>query len=433
MILIYTHKITPRIKYIFKHIFTLRLGAKIDFTSDIQFFKEYDSFKISYADQPIKDEFYINPSEILLSHKIEDLDIEVGNWDGLPVFFTNKENPFFEFDIFGASFYLISRYEEYLLHLKDDFGRFDPSSSLAFKNRFLNKPIIDFWIKRFKEKFLDFYPNIKFRKDSFKLITCLEVPCAFDFKGKGLLRTVGGIFRDILRLDVYRLYRRIPVLLNFKTDPLDNYSSWIKLNRTNKIETVVFFLLSNFSRYDRNLSIYSNTFLEKIKDVADFCEVSLLSSYSSIENDELLKKEMETLQSIIHRPILKTRQNLLKINFPSSYRNFARLGITQDYSLQYYDLPGFRASTTNPFYFFDLENELETKLLLNPVCVSDRVLKIYKKPIVARQVLEEITRYVKEVDGIMTLALNNSINSDYSTNFKWKNMFKKYFKSHGKN
>jgi hypothetical protein len=223
------------------------------------------------------------------------------------------------------------------------------------------------------------------------------------------------------------------VLLNFKTDPLDNYSSWIKLNRTNKIETVVFFLLSNFSRYDRNLSIYSNTFLEKIKDVADFCEVSLLSSYSSIENDELLKKEMETLQSIIHRPILKTRQNLLKINFPSSYRNFARLGIIQDYSLQYYDLPGFRASTTNPFYFFDLENELETKLLLNPVCVSDRVLKIYKKPIVARQVLEEITRYVKEVDGIMTLALNNSINSDYSTNFKWKNMFKKYFKSHGKN
>ena len=59
MILIYTHKITPRIKYIFKHIFTLRLGVKIDFTSDIQFFKEYDSFKISYADQPIKDEKWI--------------------------------------------------------------------------------------------------------------------------------------------------------------------------------------------------------------------------------------------------------------------------------------------------------------------------------------------------------------------------------------
>ena len=433
MILVFTNKITPRVKYIFKHIFTLRLGLEIEFTLDVNYFKEYDSFKMSYVDTQISDEFYINPSEILLSHKIEDLDIEVENLDGLPIFFSCKENPFFQFDIFGASFYLISRYEEYLLHLKDNFGRFNPCSSIAYKNRFLNKPIVDFWIKSFSEKFLDFYPNIKFRKNSFKLTTCLEVPCAFEFKGKGLIRTLGGIVRDFIRLDVYRLYKRVPVLLNLRKDPLDNYSSWIKLNKSNGIETTVFFLLSDFSRYDRNLSVFSNTFIEKIKDISDFCEVSLLSSFSSTENELLLKKEINTLQSIIHRPIKKTRQNLLKIDFPTTYRKFARLGFTDDFSLQYYDLPGFRASTSNPFYFFDLENEIETKLLLNPVSVSDRVLKIYKKPIVARQVLEEITRYVKEVDGIMTLVLNNSINSDYSTNFKWKNMFKKFFKSYGKN
>lgn len=433
MILIYSNKITPRIKYIFKHIFTLRLGAKIDFTSDIEYFKEYDSYKMSYNNNQIQNEFYVNSSEILLSHKIEDLDFEVDIWDGLPVFFSNKKNPFFQFDIFGASFYLISRYEEYLLHLKDDFGRFNPLSSLAFKNRFLNKPIVDFWIKRFKQSFLNFYPDYSFRKDKFKLVTCLEVPCAFDFKGKGLIRTLGGFLRDVIRLDIYRIYRRIPAFLNLKKDPLDNYSNWIKLNKANGIETSVFFLFSNFSRYDRNLSVYSKSFIEKIKDVSDFCEVSLLSSFSSSENHMLLENEKTMLQSIIHRSIKKTRQNLLKIDFPSTYRNFARLGFTQDFSLQYYDLPGFRASTTNPFYFFDLENEIETKLLINPICATDRVLKIYKKPLVARQVLEEITRYVKEVDGIMTLVLNNSINSDYSTNFKWKNMFKKFFKSHGKN
>ena len=433
MILVYTHKITPRIKYIFKHIFTIRLGVEINITSDLEYFKEYDSFKMSYHNFQISDEFHINCSEILQSHKIEDLEIEVENWNGLPIFFSFKENPFFQFDIFGASFYLISRYEEYLLHLKDDFGRFEPKSSIAFKNRFLNKPIVDFWIKRFSEKFLDFYPDFKFRNNSFELNTCLEVQCAFDFKGKGLIRTIGGVIRDVLRLDLYRLYRRTTVLLNLKRDPLDNYSNWIELNRSNGIDTSVFFLLSNFSRYDRNLSVYSNTFIEKIKDVSDFCEVSLLSSFSSLKNENLLKSEINKLQSITHRSIIKTRQNLLKLNFPTTYSSFARVGFSNDFSLQYYDLPGFRASTTNPFYFFDLENEIETKLLLNPVCATDRVLKIYKKPIVARQVLEEITRYVKEVDGNMTLVLNNSIISDYSTNFKWKNMFKKYFKSHGKN
>lgn len=432
MIVVYTNKITPRIRYIFKHIFTYHLGIPIEFTSDINFFKEHQAYKISYHDSQIDDEFYINSSEILLSHKIEDIEVEVDIWDGLPIFFSNKDNPFFQFDIFGASFYLISRYEEYLLHLKDDFGRFDPSSSLAYKNRFLNKPVVDFWIKRFKESLTSFYPNLQFKKKSFELNSCLEVPCAFDFKGKGLIRTIGGFSRDILRLDVYRIYRRITVLLNLKKDPLDNYSDWIDLNNNNGIKTTVFFLISNFSRFDRNLSVYSKNFIEKIKDISDFCEVSLLSSFTSLKNDKLLKNEKKTLQSIIHRPILKVRQNLIKIDFPSTYRNFARLGFNKDYSLHYNDLPGFRASTTNPFYFFDLENEIETKLQICPVCITDRVLKIYKKPIVARQVIEEMTRYVKEVDGTMTLVLNNSINSDYSTNFKWKKMFKKYFKSHGK-
>ena len=180
MILIYTKKITPRIKYIFKYILNQRLGLKINFTSDVKLFKKYDSFKISYDQVQFQSEFNVNPSEILFSSKIEDLDIDVVNWDGLPVFFQNDNNDSFKFDIFGASFYLMSRYEEYLLHLKDNFGRFDPSSSLAYKNRFLNKPIIDFWIQRLESYLKKIYPEIKFKKNHFKFETRLEVPCLYE-------------------------------------------------------------------------------------------------------------------------------------------------------------------------------------------------------------------------------------------------------------
>ena len=63
-------------------------------------------------------------------------------------------------------------------------------------------------------KLLEYYPDFNLKKHSYKLMTCLEVPCAFDFKGKGVVRTMGGFLRDFLRLDIYRIYRRIPVLLN---------------------------------------------------------------------------------------------------------------------------------------------------------------------------------------------------------------------------
>ena len=432
MVLVYSKIITPRIKYVFNHILKTRLGLEIDFTSDIDLFKKYNSFKISYNDIKLVNEFNIVPAQILFSSKIEDFEINVENWDGLPIFFKTGNKDSFFFDIFGATFFLISRYEEYLLHLKDDFGRFDPSSSLAFKNRFLNKPIVDFWIDRFKSHLIKKFPKIKFKKHCFNLATRLEVPCIYEFKGKGLIRSVLGILRDFIKFDVYRLYTRTVVLLKFKKDPLDNYESWINTNKKAGIETSIFFLISDFSRYDRNLSFYSKSFIEKVKDVSDFCDVSLLSSYISSEDSSFLMEEKKRLHSVINKSVSSVRQHLLTLRIPKTYRNFIKLGFVNDYSLQYHDMPGFRASTSNPFLFYDLENEVETKLVLNPVCISDRVLKMYKKPILARQVIEEITRYVKQVNGQMLIVLNNSIISKESNNYQWRKMFDKYLISHGK-
>ena len=41
MFLVYTHKITPRIRYIFKHIFENMLMINLDITNDVQIFVEY--------------------------------------------------------------------------------------------------------------------------------------------------------------------------------------------------------------------------------------------------------------------------------------------------------------------------------------------------------------------------------------------------------
>ena len=39
-------------------------------------------------------------------------------------FFEQTENSALPFDVFAAGFYLLSRYEEYLPHIKDRFHRF---------------------------------------------------------------------------------------------------------------------------------------------------------------------------------------------------------------------------------------------------------------------------------------------------------------------
>ena len=69
--------------------------------------------------------------------------------------FFSVNNSVFPFDPFAASFFMISRYEEYLPHIKDIHGRFEAKESLAFKNNFLEKPIVDIWINLIKKELVE--------------------------------------------------------------------------------------------------------------------------------------------------------------------------------------------------------------------------------------------------------------------------------------
>ena len=53
MILVYTHKITPRIRYIFKHILTRTLLIPVDFTSKVEEFVAHNGSKLSYTKTPL--------------------------------------------------------------------------------------------------------------------------------------------------------------------------------------------------------------------------------------------------------------------------------------------------------------------------------------------------------------------------------------------
>src|SRR4030065_214682 len=145
MLLIYTHKITPRINYIFKHFFGRILKIPETFTTKINEFVAHNGPKITYSKPPLGAEFFIRSHDLLFEQGINDIDIKIYEWDDVPCFFPIKESSTIPFDIFAASFYLISRYEEYLPHVQDMHERFSAVESLAYKNGFLEKPLVAIW------------------------------------------------------------------------------------------------------------------------------------------------------------------------------------------------------------------------------------------------------------------------------------------------
>jgi len=109
MLLVYTHKITPRLKYTFKQICIRILGVPVSFTTTIEEFIAHDSLKMSYTRQPLGNEIFIRSHDLLFEQGIADIDIHMHHWENTKCFFYNGEKSSLPYDIFAASFYLLSR------------------------------------------------------------------------------------------------------------------------------------------------------------------------------------------------------------------------------------------------------------------------------------------------------------------------------------
>lgn len=138
MLLIFTHKVTNRLTYTAKQIFEKILGVEMGFTTKVEDFIKHNGPKMTYSKQPLQNEFFVRSNDLLFEQGINDLEIKVSDWDGIPCFFSSGEKSAIPFDIFSASFFLLSRYEEYLPHVKDSVGRFPVKESIAYQNNFWN-------------------------------------------------------------------------------------------------------------------------------------------------------------------------------------------------------------------------------------------------------------------------------------------------------
>lgn len=136
MILIYSHKLTNRLTYIFDTLLSNILGIELEYTDSVEKFSTHAGPKLNYSNTSLDDGLFFQHSSILFETGIKEQTINLSTYEGLPYFFSVGRDAVLPFDPFGVSFYLISRYEEYLPHIKDQHDRFPASESLAYTNGF---------------------------------------------------------------------------------------------------------------------------------------------------------------------------------------------------------------------------------------------------------------------------------------------------------
>lgn len=425
MLLIYAKQKSSRLNYISSLIFNELFGVEFEIVNDSKSFADFAGVKINYSEENFNNSVSVKPHKLLFEENVIEQNPKVFEWRKHKAFFKTNENNIVPFDLFAASFYLISRYEEYLYSKKDKHNRYLPYNSIAYKNDFLNKPLVNIWLEELKFILKNKYPELSFKKRQFSFIPSYDIDLAFAHHGRGFFRTILGFAKAALHFRLNDIVDRIKTFLGVISDPYDNFNFHIDVHKRFNLKAIYFYLIADFGEFDKNTSYKNKRFRSLLKKTNTHSDVGLHASYSSNSDYDVLKEECHRLSEVLGRSIFQNRQHFLKLDLPKTFRNLIKLGITEDYTMGYAHENGFRASICNPFYFFDLDENKETELKIFPFVCMDECFIRFKKltPDEAFEQIKILIDEVKAFNGTFIPVLHNHSLSNYRQWKGWREVY----------
>jgi hypothetical protein len=375
MILVYCDHITNRHRYIFRFVFEDILGIRLRLTEDREEFQSADGPRLNYSSKDMPGVIQFRPHGLLSDQGVRKQEALLASCNHSAIEQLNDGTiEQWPFDPFALTFYLVSRYEEYLPFEPDEHGRFRPELSLASRENFLRIPLVDVIAHELKMLIEDKYPGVRLPGNPFRFIPSIDIDIAFAHLGKGWTRAAAAWVKLLVKADFKQANERISTLTGKIKDPYDNFHLHKELAEKYGHRLLYFALLGNFSKYDRNTSYKSLRFRKLLSKLSLTAEMGLHPSYRSHLNPGRFEEEKRRLGDMVNLPVLKSRFHYLRLKLPESYRLLISQGIKDDYSLGYSTMNGFRASTCTPFLFYDLQKEEITNLKVHPFIFMDSAM-----------------------------------------------------------
>jgi hypothetical protein len=428
--LILVPKITNRLFYIFELILKEELGIDFKFTTEEEKFLSYQGVKLHYGNTPLNEEpgLFQQAVKLLFERDIYDQDLKICDFnDAKAIYPVFNDKSLFPFDIFAASFYIISRYEEYLPHVSDQYNRFQPKDSILYKMEVIERPIINIWAKELGNEIKACYPEIQLKKKNFKFIPTYDIDAAWAYKNKGIFRTTAAFVKDILFFNKKEIKERWAVLRDKKIDPFDTFDYQIELQKELKLKPLYFILCGDYNTNDKNISIRNKEFQTLIKRLGDYALVGIHPSFSSYLKKDVVKEEINRLSEVLNREVTMSRQHFLRLSLPTTYQILIELDVADDYSMGYASQAGFRAGYADTFQFFDLENDIKTKLNIHPFALMDGTMRDYLDLDVheSYEKAKKLVDEVKNVNGTFILLWHNETLSGEKRWEGWITLYRK--------
>lgn len=403
-LLVYTEQITPRLTWILKEILGRRLGLDYLVVDDREAYRHGSVPGLTYAREAVgrRQELVIVPAGLLEEQGMKAAAPAAARSEGIPLLYPQQAGSL-PLDIFSAAFYMLSRYEEYLAFRPDAMGRFPARESLAWREGWLDIPVVDLWTTLLVEKMTQVFKGVKYQIPPGEFLPTYDVDQTFAYRHKSLLRLIGGALRE------KNLRERWQVWRGRKKDPFDTFREIISLHDAGSEKPVFFFHTGRWGRYDKSIAPEKKEVGDVIRLCSHAADVGIHPSVRAAQDPALIAGEKERLEKAAGRKVVKSRMHYLMFRFPEIPRALLAAGIQEDYSLGFPEMPGFRAGTCHPFSWYDLEREEETSLSFMPLTVMDGALRqgLNATPEEVPRYLEQYRKKTDEHGGIFVTLWHN--------------------------
>jgi hypothetical protein len=404
---------TPRIQFAAEELFVHRAGLSVTYTDNAAEYISSDAFyKFYYSNDSLPGISLFRSGFLDQTGIQDDFMPPCCRINGVFCLFPDETQQ--QFDLLAMIFWCFSRYEEYQPFEPDKHGRFPASASFLKKQEVLEVPVCDIAINAmFATWKLPFLQR-------FGITPTLDIDIAFAYAGRKALRTLGGTLRNPLSLS-----KRLKSIVNPEADP-NNSFTYIKELVENHSKTRIFWHCGSITnRYDKQVELDYRPFREAVKNMDKTVQCGLHPSFAAFSDENVLQQEKQYLENTLNRAVTESRMHYLMLSMPRTYRSLLKTGITDEYSMGYPDAPGFRAGTSQPFFWYDLVAEHTTSLKIHPFCIMEATCKHYLQhsPAEAIQAGNKIKASLRETGGDFCFIFHNeSLGSQAAWN-GWNRVF----------
>tara|TARA_B100001250_G_scaffold413746_1_gene448922 strand:+ start:2285 stop:3664 length:1380 start_codon:yes stop_codon:yes gene_type:complete len=436
-------------KIIFDEILGIKYELNTHAKNNIEIHKD-DSDKIIILSSIFTDvakNFWLNekhiPTEIknfsLENPIFESLKI---NYSDIPILFGEnnleiRDNYIkMDVDIFGTVFFMLSRYEELFSKKLDIHNRFRLEDTIAYKNNFLNRPIVNEYTEILWLLIKNLWPSIQRKKRKYKSIVSCDVDHPFDEATDSILRisrrVIARVFRD---RNIELALSDLKYFLQKKIfgKKYDNYTKniyWMMdLAESKKIKLQFNFIpINTDSKYDTKYTLEDPDVVKVFKDIQSKKHfVGIHPGYNSSVDEEIFTDSVEVYKKLLNEYSISNkiygRQHYLKFIIGETVQLWEDNQFFSDSSMGYSNAVGFRSGICHEYSMFNFKSMSIISTKQVPLIVMD--CAIFNDNIYNEKKLNKIQNLIntcKIYDGSFTILWHNSYFSNKKSKKYYENI-----------